>query len=126
MTNSRKSRPTRAAIAIEAASLGLVGGVLAWMIAGHPQHPDHWDWLGLAVYGSLTLIYTVALIRLLHRWWASRPSGSPTGYLDYDGDEWRVRPDGYLTLSPSPRPGAPGIALEEVDRDYGPLTPIYG
>lgn len=117
-------RPTILVIALEAVFTGIMAGVLAWLVAGFPEEPRWWDWAGVLAYAGLTGAYLWALVKLLRRRWAKEPvvSTPPVAYLDQDGDQWYVQPSGLLALSP--RDDAPGVALEEVRADFGPLTPI--
>lgn len=134
MTNHDKSTqdeavtnsPTLTMIALEATFAGIMAGVLTWLVVAYPDNPRWYDRAMVLGYGLLTGFFLKGLAKTVRRRWAGKPqvSTSPTGYLDRDGDQWYVQPGGLLALNP--RDDAPGVALEEVRTDYGPLTPIYG
>lgn len=115
------ARPSRWKIAGEAAWTGTMAAVLIWLVARFWQDPNWFDGIGAIVYAVFTGFFLATLIKVSRRRWAPTP---PTGYMDRDGDQWYVQADGRLALSP--RDDAPGVDLEEVRRDYGPLEPIYG
>lgn len=121
MTNSVEStqRPSRKAIALESALVGIGAGFLIYLVVSLPGEPRWYDWLGMVAWTGLIGIYAWTLVRMIRRRWAPQ---EPTGYIDRDGDQWTVLEDGNLTFDPD----VPGLPLEAVEQDYGPLTPIYG
>lgn len=128
MTNHDKSNgvPSRRSIAVSAVFLGVMAGFLIWLVTAYPRNPDWADRIGVLVYAILTGFWLNTVIsQLRKRWTAARHAPvSPyaaNGYLDCDGDRWGVQEDGHLAL----RPGDPGIPLEEVERNHGPLEPTY-
>lgn len=117
--DSRK-RPTRLQVAVDAVLLGIMAGVLVWLVLGQIERPTTWGRVGVIVYAVITGWHIWSLVRVLRRRWA--PVLPVVAYADRDGDVWHIREDGYLALNPD----RPGLALEEVQRDYGPLQPVYG
>lgn len=122
MTNRDKGirKPTRAAIAVEAVLLGVMAGVLAWLIDG--RDGGFWSWAGIIGYSVVTLWCLISLIKLVRRRWTwaeSKPGPEPVGYLDCDGDRWIVREDGDVEFQ--------GVkdAVDVVEREFGPMTPVY-
>jgi hypothetical protein len=122
-----KRRPTRAVIALEAVFLGLMAGVLSWLVAGELEEPSTWGRVGVLAYAGLTGFYLWGLVKLLRRRWAKEPvSTTPTGYVDRDGDRWFVRPDGLLAYEWADYGSNGGIwPRDVVEREFGPLTPIH-
>lgn len=120
-------RPSRGRIAADAGFLGLMAGVLAWLVAGELEAPSTWGRAGVLAYAGLTGFYLWGLIKTIRRRWAKAPvvSTPPVAYMDQNGDEWIVRPDvhgaTYLWCEE-----AGTYPLEYVSQEFGPLTPLAG
>lgn len=82
-------KPTRVVIALNATFTGIMAGVLVWLVLGELERPSTWGRVGILAYAVLTGAYLWSLVKLLRRRWAKAPV---TGYLDWDGDRWNVRP----------------------------------
>lgn len=117
-------RPTRGKVALEAVFTGLMAGVLVWLVLGELENPSTWGRLGVLAYALLTGFYLWGLVKLLRRRWAKAPvvSTPPVAYLNRDGERWRVLTDGTLALNQVTT--SKGFTLEEVNQDWGPLTPV--
>lgn len=74
MTNDdkRTQRPTRRAIALRGALLGMAVGFLIWLTATYPDNPRWYDWLGVGVWGFLVAWDGWDLIKALKRRWVPR------------------------------------------------------
>jgi hypothetical protein len=131
VTNQGKNieRPGRKAIVTEAIILGALTTVLAWLVVTASEDLQWFDWTGLAVYGLLAGWVLSSLIRMIWRQRAQEP-GRVIGYVDADGDRWFVRPDGSLGFSPGNGSYSADHAgtwpLDLVEREFGPLEPVYG
>jgi hypothetical protein len=117
--------PTRWEVAITAAVFGAVSAVLIVLIATLPEgEPGWWDWAGITAYGVLAVLEGLALGRMIGQRWTARywvAEAAAASYVDRDGDEWIVRENGTLSLSPQ----GPRISFQEAEQDYGPLVPVY-